>query len=703
MSSPGDAPDPLGGEHARPVHDEADGGPGGGHRGDAPEAGDAEDAGDAGDAGDSDDAGGESGPPGAAAGEAAPRRRRRRRRRRGDAAAQAAGDPARSPEPAGGRSSPPDPLPGPPREPARAEAGQDPARSQADRPTGSPARGERHRSGRGEPGGRSDGRTEPGGRSDGRTEPGGRSDGRTEPGGGSDTRAGRGGRGRDPREERGRGEVRDERGGRDARNERGRAEVRDARDARNDRGGRDPRDGRPARDGREPDAAHQARARPAEPAPAPAIAIATPGGGGGDGELERTPPSVRPERGEIKAPRSDESDLEATPAPIAWGTDEDGPATEVVLAPDLPDDAAPDDPDPVSYPLLETTSAPLGEDVASVAGVRFVAGGRIQWCDTGEADYAAGERVVVDSDRGIRLAWIAVAPSRKAVRDRSMRRVIRRASEQDLRGERAGDADRAHALRLAKDKAAALRLPLKVFRVELFGQLGRGAKLNVYYTSDERLDLRDFIRDLSSAIGGRIELRQLGVRDEAKAVGGIGSCGLTLCCTTWLPDFVPVSIKMAKDQGLVLSPTKVSGQCGRLKCCLVYEQAGYAELRKGLPKLGKRVIGARGEARVVEVDVLRQRVRVSYGPGDTEVVPASEVRPMFPSGNPPRAGGGDPGASEDADPADAHDAHDAHDGSDDAIDLPDGLPDGLSDALPGAHPDLPDDDPALPDDDPSSA
>jgi len=203
-----------------------------------------------------------------------------------------------------------------------------------------------------------------------------------------------------------------------------------------------------------------------------------------------------------------------------------------------------------------------------------------------------------------------------------------------MRSERDLDGERTRLLRIAKDRAAALRLPAKVFRVEL---AGGGRRLNVYYTSDERIDLRDLIRDLGREVGQnvRIELRQLGVRDEAKAVGGIGSCGLTLCCTTWLPDFVPVSIKMAKDQGLVLSPTKVSGQCGRLKCCLVYEQAAYAELRKGLPKLGKRVIGARGEGRVVEVDVLRQRVRVSYGPGDTEVVPASEVRPMFPSGNQP--------------------------------------------------------------------
>jgi cell fate regulator YaaT (PSP1 superfamily) len=390
---------------------------------------------------------------------------------------------------------------------------------------------------------------------------------------------------------------------------------------------------------------------------------------------------------------TDDLELEGPTAPaIPWGKDDDGPPAEVVLAPDFPDDAPGDDPDPVSFPLLDAASAALGDDVASVAGVRFVPGGRVQWCDAGDADYAHGERVVVDTDRGTRLAWIAVAPSRRAVRDRGLRRVVRRASEQDLRGERSGDADRAHALRIAKDKAAALRLPLKVFRVEVLGQLGRGARLNVYYTSDERLDLRDFIRELSSALGGRIELRQLGVRDEAKAVGGIGSCGLTLCCTTWLPDFVPVSIKMAKDQGLVLSPTKVSGQCGRLKCCLVYEQAGYAELRKGLPKLGKRVIGARGEGRVVEVDVLRQRVRVSYGPGDTEVVAATEVRPMFPSGNQPRA-------RADLGDAPGDDASDDDDASDLAVDMPS----GLDDPPDAAHRALPDDDSGLPDDDPSSA
>ncbi|HSN24985.1 MAG TPA: regulatory iron-sulfur-containing complex subunit RicT, partial [Kofleriaceae bacterium] len=331
--------------------------------------------------------------------------------------------------------------------------------------------------------------------------------------------------------------------------------------------------------------------------------------------------------------RDSELDLDEAPpeAGVAWGTDDGAPAPDVTLAADLPADAPADDPDPVTWPLASGPGAQLGSDVANVVGVRFVPAGRITWCDAGDGDYAPGDRVMVDSDRGARLAWIATEPQRKATRDRGLRRVMRRANEGDLRGERTGEADAQQALRVAKDKAADLKLPLKVFRVER-----SPGKLLVYYTSDERLDLRDFVRDVGGATGARVELRQLGVRDEAKVVGGIGSCGLTLCCTTWLPDFVPVSIKMAKDQGLVLSPTKVSGQCGRLKCCLVYEQAGYAELRKGLPKLGKRVIGARGEGRVVEVDVLRQRVRVSYGAGDTEVVPASEVKPLFPSGNQPQ-------------------------------------------------------------------
>ncbi|MGE5184188.1 MAG: stage 0 sporulation family protein, partial [Acidobacteriota bacterium] len=344
----------------------------------------------------------------------------------------------------------------------------------------------------------------------------------------------------------------------------------------------------------------------------------------------RTPDAGRrtPDAAPVRPTPMPDDEAPSEAPQIPWGKDDDAPAPAVELAPDLPADAPADDPDPVTYPLVDGAGAQLGEDVANVVGVRFVAAGRMQWCDAGEADYELGERVIVDSDRGHRLATIAAAVQRRPSRSRELRRVIRRANEQDLRGERAAEADGASALRAAKDVAAALDLPVKVFRVEK-----AGGRLLVYYTCDERLDVRDFVRDLAARTSARIELRQLGARDEAKVVGGIGSCGLTLCCTTWLPEFVPVSIKMAKDQGLVLSPTKVAGQCGRLKCCLVYEQAAYAELRKGLPKLGKRVIAPRGEGRVVEVDVLRQRVRVSYAPGDSEVLPASDVKPLFPSGS----------------------------------------------------------------------
>jgi cell fate regulator YaaT (PSP1 superfamily) len=647
-----------------------------------------------------DDAGaGEAGAGQPGTGEAAgePRRRRRRRRHRSDATT-ADGPPGAPAGEPGAEASPIAPggrTPSPRRgsEPRRDDRNgrDDRSRGNADRGRGNVdrSRGDADRSQSGTA--RSSGEAAP---------PSGEPERRHEPGAGGDPHA----RGRDERGPgRGRGDQRggdqrggDQRGGRPPRgdqrggDQRG-GDQRGERTARGERtgeqrGGRGG-EGRP-RGGEAPQAGREAE----QDAQQERYALLT-------STLEG--PTIRLDPRRPVAP-TDDLDLDGSTTPsIPWGKDDDGPPADVVLAPDLPADAPPDDPDPLTYPLLELPSAPLGDDVASITGIRFVPGGRVQWCDAGDADYAQGERVMVDSERGARLAWIAVPPERHPIRERGMRRVIRRASEQDLRGEREGDADRAQALRVAKDKAAALRLPLKVFRVEVLtssGQLGRGARLNIYYTTDERLDLRDFIHDVSAALGGpRVELRQLGVRDEAKAVGGIGSCGLTLCCTTWLPDFVPVSIKMAKDQGLVLSPTKVSGQCGRLKCCLVYEQAAYAELRKGLPKLGKRVIAARGEGRVVEVDVLRQRIRVSYGPGDTEVVPATDVKPLFPSGNQPAARGpGTIGAT-------YHDDADDMGGSSGAIELPTSLA-TMADALDDAALDPTASDPEIhppPDDDPS--
>ena len=339
-------------------------------------------------------------------------------------------------------------------------------------------------------------------------------------------------------------------------------------------------------------------------------------------------PQRRPEP--VAAPVHDD-DHEVPEARFVPEPEDDRPAPPIELKADLPVEPA-GDLDPLTAPLLDEAddgAAALIDPVAAWIGIRFASAGKIFPYESGDQRFERGDRVVVEAEgRGTRLGTVAVATLRRPVQgDRKLPRVIRKAGEHELRAEAAGEEQGRAALLVAKEKARVLDLPIKVFRVET--QAGR--RLLVYFTSDDRIDLRDFLREVGSATGARIELRQIGARDEAKMIGGIGSCGQELCCTTWLPEMVPVSIKMAKDQGLVLNPTKVSGQCGRLKCCLVYEQATYAEMRKGLPKLGKRVITPHGEGRVVEVDVLRQRIRVATGPGEFHVLAAGEVTPMFPS------------------------------------------------------------------------
>jgi cell fate regulator YaaT (PSP1 superfamily) len=297
---------------------------------------------------------------------------------------------------------------------------------------------------------------------------------------------------------------------------------------------------------------------------------------------------------------------------------------------DLPEPDA-DDPDPVSFGIEEIEvdeRASLATGVRNVVGVKFGSAGRIYLHDSGDEHYQRGEEVVVEGERGTRLGTVAVPSMRQATRKQTLPLALRRPNRSDRRAQERNHERGEHALEIARATARSLELPMKVFRA---AYAHSGKKLTIYFNSEERIDFRDLVRRLTAELHTRVEMRQTGVRDEAKYVGGIGSCGRELCCTTWLPEFVPVSIKMAKDQGMVLNPTKVSGQCGRLKCCLVYEQATYAEMRKGLPKLGKRVTTEEGEGRVVEVDVLRQRVRVSLGPGEFRVFAGHEVTPLFPS------------------------------------------------------------------------
>jgi cell fate regulator YaaT (PSP1 superfamily) len=274
----------------------------------------------------------------------------------------------------------------------------------------------------------------------------------------------------------------------------------------------------------------------------------------------------------------------------------------------------------------------------NVAGVKLTPTGRTFACDAGALALRRGDRVVIEDDRETEIATVAVA---SALRPASppLPRVLRVADARDLARLEANQRRAAEALALARERAHARGLPIKLFRVEFHHA---GARATFYFASDARVDFRDLVRDIAAKYRVRVEMRQVGVRDEAKMVGGIGSCGRELCCTTFLPKFAPVSIKMAKHQNLVLNPAKVSGQCGRLKCCLVYEEANYVEAAKKLPKLGKRVTTPEGVGRVGDVDVLAGRLRVYFEDQPPKVFTADQVRALVPpGGTPPGQADGD--------------------------------------------------------------
>jgi cell fate regulator YaaT (PSP1 superfamily) len=266
----------------------------------------------------------------------------------------------------------------------------------------------------------------------------------------------------------------------------------------------------------------------------------------------------------------------------------------------------------------------------NVAGVKLDPRGRVLVCDAGELELRAGERIVVDDGRESEVGTVAVASARRPPGPAAapLPRIVRRADARDLDRLRVAAERAAEAKAFARERAAAQKLGIKIFRVEF----QRGGKALFYFASETRIDFRDLVRDLAARYHTRIELRQVGVRDEAKIVGGIGSCGRELCCSTFLPKFAPVSIKMAKHQNLAMAPSKVSGQCGRLKCCLVYEDATYLEAAEALPKIGKRVGTPDGVGRVGDLDVLRGRVRVYFDGGPPKTFSADELQP---APNPP--------------------------------------------------------------------
>ncbi len=248
--------------------------------------------------------------------------------------------------------------------------------------------------------------------------------------------------------------------------------------------------------------------------------------------------------------------------------------------------------------------------MAKVIGVRFRNAGKIYYFDPKDMDISVGQNVIVETARGIEYGHVYIEP--REVEDgkviQPLKTVIRLATPEDDDVELKNKDKEKSAYKICQEKIAKHHLAMKLIDVEYTFD---NNKILFYFTADGRIDFRELVKDLASVFKTRIELRQIGVRDETKILGGIGICGRPLCCSSYLSDFVPVSIKMAKEQNLSLNPTKISGVCGRLMCCLKNEQETYEWLNSKLPNAGDRVTtddGFKGE--VSSVNVLRQTVKV---------------------------------------------------------------------------------------------
>ena len=246
----------------------------------------------------------------------------------------------------------------------------------------------------------------------------------------------------------------------------------------------------------------------------------------------------------------------------------------------------------------------------TIIGVRFRKAGKIYYFEPNGLEVEVGQHVIVETSRGVEYGTVVLSP--REVSDEAisspLKPVIRLATEEDDATEAANKEKEKEAMGICREKIAKHELEMRLLDCEYTFD---GNKVLFYFTADGRVDFRELVKDLAAVFRIRIELRQIGVRDETKIVGGIGICGRALCCHTYLADFAPVSIRMAKEQNLSLNPTKISGVCGRLMCCLKNEEEAYEELNSRLPNIGDRVTtndGLQGE--VSAVSVLKQMVKV---------------------------------------------------------------------------------------------
>jgi len=249
------------------------------------------------------------------------------------------------------------------------------------------------------------------------------------------------------------------------------------------------------------------------------------------------------------------------------------------------------------------------EDGTMIVGVSLQPVGHISTYLSSGIDLKRGDRVVVEADAGTCFATVEIEPhSPAATLDLSLfKPVLRIANERDLRQEDENRYCEQEAKRMCIEGIHQRDLEMKLVNVSFTYD---ARKAVFYFVAEKRIDFRNLVRDLANGLRVRVEMQQIGARDETKATGGIGPCGRELCCSSWLRDFEAVTVKMAREQGLALNPSRLAGMCGRLKCCLRYEYATYLDLKRGLPAIGKRVESVKGDGKVVRHNILKQTVLI---------------------------------------------------------------------------------------------
>ncbi len=245
----------------------------------------------------------------------------------------------------------------------------------------------------------------------------------------------------------------------------------------------------------------------------------------------------------------------------------------------------------------------------TVVGIRFKKSGKIYYFSPNELEVKSGDSLIVETVRGIEFGECVIGP--KEIKESEvvtpLRNVIRKATAEDIQKHTENRVKQQEAFNVCTEKILKHDLPMKLIDVEYTFD---NNKVIFYFTADGRVDFRELVKDLAAIFRTRIELRQIGVRDEAKMIGGLGTCGRPMCCSSFLGDFVPVSIKMAKEQNLSLNPTKISGICGRLMCCLNYEQSTYEDIKKELPRIDSIVETPFGKGIVINNSVVKESVKV---------------------------------------------------------------------------------------------